>query len=234
MIRIFYGAMFFSWAVALMPLYGGGEHADLLKYLAQVLVAFQMGLIALVVPSLSSAAISSEIETGTFETLRLSRLRGGTIFWGKLLPTVLPALLPVLALLPAYYAVQFVQESYLVRFLLLLPVVVLAVFFCVTLGILCSSLLSQSARATVAAYLVAAALFALPLFAWWASGVQLSTAVGAGIAFLSPLVMAIDIVSDPTSAVAALRMQHLWVTGSLCVVMIVVARLRLRALLRHG
>ncbi len=241
MIRIFYAALLASLGLAVMSLFGGSEYSDLLLHVAQVLVAFQIALIGLVVPSLTSAAISSEIENGTFETLRLTPLRGGQIFWGKFLPAFLPALLPVLALLPAYGALQFVNEGYRVYFLHLLPVVLLAVVFCCTLGILCSSFATQTARATVAAYLVTAAVFLIPLFGWWGAGQQLSIRIGADIAFISPLVMAINILPAPTgpgaeaaSRIASLYIPHLYLISGLCIVMILVARARLSYLLRKG
>jgi ABC-type transport system involved in multi-copper enzyme maturation permease subunit len=241
MIRIFYAALLLSLGLAVMSLYGGTEHSDLLLYVAQVLVAFQIALIGLVVPSLTSSAISSEIENGTFETLRLTPLRGGQIFWGKFLPAFLPALLPVLALLPAYGTLQFVSEAYRVYFLRLLPVVLLAVVFCCTLGILCSSFVIQTARATVSAYLLTAALFVLPLFGWWAAGEQLSIRVGVHIAFVSPLVMAINLLPAPagkgaevSAQIAQLYLPHLYIMGGLCVAMILIARARLSYLLRQG
>lgn len=83
MIRSFFGALFVSMGLALMALYGGQtQHADLLRYVAGVLVAFQVGLIALVNPSLTSPAISSEIEGGTFEMVRLTRLGRGADLLG--------------------------------------------------------------------------------------------------------------------------------------------------------
>ena len=74
-----------------MSLYGGVEQGDLLRYVAQIVVTFQLGIIALVAPSLTSAAISSEIENGTWELLRLTPRGGGEIFLGKLLPSLASA-----------------------------------------------------------------------------------------------------------------------------------------------
>ena len=86
MIRIFYACLLLSLGLAAMSLYGGVEQGDLLRYVAQVVVALQIGMIALVAPSLTSAAVSSEIENGTWELLRLTPRGGGEIFVGKLLP----------------------------------------------------------------------------------------------------------------------------------------------------
>jgi ABC-type Na+ efflux pump permease subunit len=225
-----------------MSLYGGVHYPDLLRYVATVLICFQIGLIALVIPSLTSATISSEIENTTFETLRLSRLRGGQIFWGKFLPAVLPALLPVIALLPAYAALAYVQTGYIAYFLNVLPVILLAVLFCVSMGLVCSAFFAQTARATVMAYLISSALFILPVITWMVSGQLLSQHLGAQISFLSPLVMALSLLpppegqpADPMSQLLAnYYSYHLYFMAALCVGLIVAARLRVSRLLQQG
>jgi ABC-type transport system involved in multi-copper enzyme maturation permease subunit len=59
MIRVFYGALALSMLLALMSLYGGVDHPDLLAYVSRVIVAFQFALVALVVPSLTSASMNA-------------------------------------------------------------------------------------------------------------------------------------------------------------------------------
>ena len=234
MIRIFYGALFMSLALSVMAMAGQAYYADLLQYLAAILVAFQVGLVALVTPSLTSPAVSTEVENGTFETLRLTRLRAGQIFWGKFLPAFLPAVLPMIALLPSYFALAWVNPGYAAHFQKLMPVIAMAVLFCCTLGLACSSFVPRTAQATVAAYLVTAALFVLPLLAWWAGGDLISEAAGTRLAFVSPLVMALNVLPGASPRVAALYGPHLWVMGGLCVALAVAARARLAFLLRQG
>jgi len=234
MIRIFYGALFASLGLSTMSLYGGTEHTDLLLYVMQILVALQIGIVALIDPSLTSSAISSEIENGTFETLRLTPLSGSKIFWGKFLPSFFPALLPVLALIPAYAALCFIGPSYWPRIARLMPVVVLAVAFCCALGLTASSFVSQTARATVVAYLVTAAWFVLPLFAWWASGEQLSEHTATMIGFISPLVMALNLLPNASPGIYNMYSAHLWLMGGVCIALVIIARVRLAVLLKQG
>src|SRR5207249_2985450 len=52
MIRIFYLCLLISLGLAAMSLYSGVEQGDLLRYVAQVVVALQIGIVALVAPSL--------------------------------------------------------------------------------------------------------------------------------------------------------------------------------------
>jgi ABC-type transport system involved in multi-copper enzyme maturation permease subunit len=234
MIRLFYGALVLSLGLAVMALYGGVEYGNLLAYVAMILIALQLGLVALVDPSLTSPAVSSEMETGTFETLRLTPLSGGQIFWGKLLPLVPAAMLPVLALLPAYGAVWFVDDSYGTHFLYLLPVVVLAVLFSLATALACSTFVNNTARATVAAYLIVAALFILPMLAWFASGTHINADIARWLAMPSPLVMGMNLLPTGSSSIVDLWQTHLIVMGSLIVLLLIVARTRLAALLRQG
>jgi ABC-type transport system involved in multi-copper enzyme maturation permease subunit len=235
MIRIFYGALFVSMGLALMAMYGGQtEHGDLLRYVASVLVAFQVGIIALIDPSLTSPAVSSEMESGTFETLRLTPLSSGQIFWGKYFPAVLPALLPIIALLPAYGALCYVNPLYIRSVLPMLPVFVLAVVLCCTMGLACSAFATSTARATVTNYLIIAAIVVLPLLAWLASGTLLDVRLASWLAMPSPLVMALNLLPAGSPEVARLLPYHLVLTVILCIAVLVVARLRLGALLREG
>lgn len=237
MIRIFYGALFLSLSLSAMSIYGGVEYKDLLTYVANIVVAFQIGIIALVVPSLTSAAISSEFENDTFETLRLSRLSGGQIFWGKFLPAFIPAILPVLAIVPAYAALWYVDNGYLARFLLIGPIVLLSVIFCCTLGLMVSSFSANTARATVTTYLIAAAIYVVPVFAWWAMGQQLTAGTAKWIAFISPLVMSLTLLpsTDTTQNIMQqMYWPHLYLTIGLCIAMLIIARTRLSYLLRRG
>jgi ABC-type transport system involved in multi-copper enzyme maturation permease subunit len=233
-IRIFYLCLLLSLGLAAMSLYSGIEQGDLLRYVAQVVVALQVGIVAVIAPSLTSAAVSSEIESGTWELLRLTPRGGGEIFLGKLLPSLIPAMLPVIALLPAYGALCFVNPSYMLYLSRVLPVVLLAVLLCCMVGLTFSSFIANTARATVAACLLVAAIFVLPLFAWLAAGEQLSPMIAARVAFISPLVVALNTLPGGWEPVRDLYTLHLWTIGIACVVMLVVSWIRLNVLLRQG
>jgi ABC-type transport system involved in multi-copper enzyme maturation permease subunit len=218
-----------------MAMYGGQtEHSDLLRYVAAVLVAFQVGLIALIAPSLTSPAISSEIEGGTFEMLRLTPLRSGELFWGKLGPALLPALLPIVALLPAYGAVCFVDDRYIRAVRFLLPVFLLSVMLCCTTGLMCSAYLTNTARATVTNYLIICGIVVLPMLAWLVAGSQIQPRLAAWLALPSPLVMALNLLPDGSAEVMRLWPEHLIVVSALCLLMLLCARVRINVLLRKG
>lgn len=236
MLRVFYGALMLSLLLAVMALYGGVDHPDLLAYVARVIVAFQAALVAFVVPSLTSAAVSSEIETGTFEMLRLTPLRASAIFWGKFLPAFIPALLPLVALVPAFAAICVIDAGYVPFFARLAVVVVSSVAVCAAIGLVCSSFASSTPVATVASYLITAGLFALPLLAGEVGAAHLAPEVIRWLALPSPLMIGLSLLPGETASalIRDLWLHHVALMGGVCGVMLVAARLRLTHLLRHG
>jgi ABC-type transport system involved in multi-copper enzyme maturation permease subunit len=236
MLRIFYASLVLSLLLAVMALYGGVDHPDLLGYVARVIVTLQAVLVALVVPSLTSSAISSEIEAGTFESLRLTPLSGNAMFWGKFLPALLPALLPIVALLPAFGTICFVDPGYVPFFTRLAAIVVMSVALCAAIGLTCSSFADNTPRATVASYLITAALFVLPVLACQLGETHLAPRLTRWLALPSPLAVGLNLLPGDTAAplVRDLWLYHVALMMGVCVVALITARARLAHLLRHG
>jgi len=110
----------------------------------------------------------------------------------------------------------------------------LAVLFCCMVGLTFSSFMNNTARATVGACLTVAAVFVLPLFAWFAAGDQLSERVAAMLAYVSPLVVALNELPGGWDALRDLYALHLWTMSLACAAMLAVAWVRLNVLLRQG
>jgi ABC-type transport system involved in multi-copper enzyme maturation permease subunit len=235
-VRLFYFSVFTSMVLALISLFGGGGDPELLNHATQIVIAFQIGVIALITPVLTSAVISSERETGTFELLRMTPLRPGQIFVGKLIPALIPSLLPIAAFLPAYGTICYLDPGYIPYFLGLIPVLAMATVFCCTAGLVCSILMPQTARATVAGYVVTSTLFFVPVLLAWAGSRALSENVTAWIAMPSPMFVAMDLVDlDPAKTTSAhLWSAHLIFGGVIVLALLFVARVRLGVLLREG
>lgn len=234
MVRIFYGSLVLAGALALMSLYGGSEYGDLLDYVVRILVALQIGMVALISPSLTTPAISAELESGTFETLRMSRLTGGQIFWGKFLPAFVPAVLPVFALAPAFAALCYIDNAMIAVLYKLVPLVAASVAMCCAIGLMCSSLTPNTARATVIAYVVVAVILLVPALAWMASGEQLDPRLARWLALPSPLVTALNLLPSGSPLYRQLYPEHLLTTLGIALLALVLARARLWQLLHRG
>ena len=234
-IRTLYAACFTSVLLALMALYGGVEHQDLLNHVVRVLVLFQFGVIVLLAPGLTSPAVSSEIESGTLELLRTTPLRAGQLFWGKLLPSLRPTLMAIAALVPAYAALCYVDLGYLPFLLRLLPIIVIAAVLCCVIGLLCSCFSNSTTRATAASYGVVATLFIAPALFWWLGEGSLSATKRAWIGMPSPLVMgAASMDRTAPFEFARLWSTHLALMAGCCAGVVIATHLALTRLMRRG
>jgi hypothetical protein len=139
-------------------------------------------------------------------------------------------------MLPAYGAIYLINPAYLKYFQLILPIVLMAVVFCCVLGLTVSTFVHNTARATVVSYLIAAIVFVLPLFGWWAAGTQLGLGIAKWIAMPSPLVIALNQIHSNvvTPAIRDLWPAHLILMGVVCGAMLIAARVRLTMLLHQG
>jgi len=233
MIRTFYVSILLSLGLAIMSLYGDPDHPDLLAHVATILLALQFALIALLNPSLLSTAISGEIESDSWDALRLTPLGGSKIFWGKILPAASLAFLPLIALLPAYGTICYVNHTYVDRLLPLIPIIVLTVLLTLAVSFACSTLFASSARATVAAYLVVAGLLVLPMLVASLSGSVLDERIAARLAFPSPLLVALSLLPGGDSSIRELLEPHLIFLAAFAAMMLLIAMVRMRYLLRR-
>ena len=143
-----------------------------------------------------AAVVSSERETGTFELLRMTPLRSGQIFSRKL------ACPYSVAVTDRRLSSRRTERSAIwtpdiFRFIFSWAdsgLGLLATIFCCTAGLLCSILMPQTARATVAGYVVTSTLFFVPVLAAWAASHVLSENVTEWIAMPSPLFVALNLV----------------------------------------
>lgn len=235
-VRLFYFSVVTSMGLALISLYGGAGDPGLLNRATRTVIAFQVGVIALITPVLTSAVISSERERGTFELLRMTSLRPGEIFLGKLIPALIPSLLPIIAFLPAYATICFLDRGYIPYFLKLVPVLALATVFCSMAGLVCSAFLHQTARATVAGYVVVSSVVFAPILLAWVAGRGLSDEAVAWIAMPSPMYVALDVINiEPTRPTGAPIFSAHLVLGILIILgLLLITRLRIAAMLREG
>jgi ABC-type transport system involved in multi-copper enzyme maturation permease subunit len=234
--RIFYGCLVMAMALMLISLYGGTEDAGLLNYVTRIVVGLQIAVIALVAPGMTSATISSEIEMDTFELLRVTPLGPGQIFFGKLIPAFSCTLLPIIALLPLYGAICFLDPGYWPSLLRLLPVLILAAVFGCTVGLMCSAFAAHTARATVASYLISGTTLLAPVLIAWIAQRQLSPSLVAWLSMPSPLAVSLSLVNRSMTAEASpsIWSAHLWTMAGIIVLMLLLARFRLGFLLRRA
>jgi len=138
--------------------------------IAAVMVLLQLSLLLLLGPSLASGLIAGEIESGGWQLLRVTPLSTRKILFGKLMSVVWTMLLVLMATLPGYVVMVYIQpalETQVQRVLISLglsALVVVLVTACI------SSVVNKTAVATATSYGVLFSLFAGTLLVWLARG----------------------------------------------------------------
>lgn len=128
--------------------------------LSGVVISLQIALVILLTPGLASGLISTERESGGWTLLQTSRLSSWTIIVGKLVSVFVTLLLFLLATLPSYIMLWYIEASTMTPSVIprvivtLLLMAVFSVFFSAAV----SSLFSRTAPATVTSYAVLSCL----------------------------------------------------------------------------
>ncbi|MEO1997781.1 MAG: ABC transporter permease subunit, partial [Planctomycetaceae bacterium] len=115
-----------------------------------IMVLLQVALIVLLTPSIAAGLISTEIESGGWDLLRMTPLSTGVILRGKLMSVVWTLLLILLATLPGYGVMILIKPGLLTQVVDVMRCLLLTAVFALALSAAVSSLTRTTAAATVA------------------------------------------------------------------------------------
>jgi len=132
----------------------GATGPDVIRLIA---LAFQIGLIALIGPSLTIGAVASEVEGRTFDQLRMTPLSPTTIFTGRFLAAGALSMMLVVASVPIFFAILYIQEQFNPQYLVsMFTVTLITIVFALSVGFFFSTHCRTTARAAAFAYSVMA------------------------------------------------------------------------------
>lgn len=137
----------------------------------------ELMLVVFLAPSLTSGAVSGEREHLTYDMLIATPLRPAQILWGKLVAALSYLFLLIFAAIPVFSVVLVFGGVELGAMLKALALLVAATVFFGAVGLLCSSLMRRTARATTVAYTLVLLLVGVPVVLAGVWG-QLSTPPG--------------------------------------------------------
>lgn len=166
-------------------------------FLGGVLVIFQMGLVLLIGPALSTALISGEVESGGWELLLMTRLRAGQIIIGKLMSVAWTLILLLLATVPGYVALLIIDVGYKDRVIGVLICLLLTAMFTVLLSAASSSVLRRTTAATSAAYMIIVILCVGTLVPWLGEGMLFGHDLVEKLLRLNPVATALSVMDMP-------------------------------------
>ena len=138
--------------------------------IAGPLVLMQLGLLLLVGPSLGGNLIASEVESGGWQLLRVAPISPLRVVIGKLMSVVWTMLLVLLATLPGYVVMSYIQPALGGQVSNVIVSLLMAVAMVVTISACISAFSKTTAVATASSYAVLLFLFAGTLLVWLARG----------------------------------------------------------------
>lgn len=196
-----------------------------------VALVFQLGLIVLIVPSLTAGAITQERERGNLELLRLSRLGPFGFLVGKVGVALLFVLFLIIGTLPGWFAIHYLEINTLREILHAWAVIGATIAFALASGLCASALAPRTSVATAAAYAVTflvAIITLLPLL----TADQLSLQLRELILVLNPFASALQVLTRGVfDDLGVLWQRHAVLSLGTSGVFLVTAFLRLRWLL---
>lgn len=200
--------------------------------IASSMVIMQIAFLLLLGPSLGANLIASEIESGGWQLMRASPISPWRILSGKLLSTFLTLLLLLMATLPGYVMMSYIQPaiggqvSNVIISLLIATAMVTILSACV------SAYSKTSAAATAASYAVLLVLFAGTLLIWLGRGNPFGPVFVERALLLNPAATALAEMKAPGFETFQLIPNGWYVGLSICAAGLVILVLRIARLTR--
>ncbi len=193
--------------------------------IAVILVLMQISLLVVLGPSLASGLIASERETGGWLLLRMTPLSPWKIVVGKLSSVFWTMALTLLATLPGYAVMIWIQPNMTLQ----VQRVIVSLLFCTALIIAISSVVSSfwsnAAAATATSYGILLTLFAGTLLIWLSKGKPFGESFVEKALLLNPTAAALAEIRTPGFENYQLTPLSWWIAGTvsgICLILLAV------------
>jgi ABC-type transport system involved in multi-copper enzyme maturation permease subunit len=160
--------------------------------IAIALVLMQLSLLMLVGPSLAANLIAAEIESGGWMLLRASPFSALRILSGKLTSVLLTMLLVLLATLPGYLVMSYIQPTLSGQIGNVVISLLFAVLLIVSVSACVSAFCKTTAVATLTSYAILLVLFAGTLLIWLARDKPFGPTIVEQALRLNPIAIALS------------------------------------------
>ncbi len=181
--------------------------------IAGPLVLMQIALLLLVGPSLGANLIASEVESGGWQLLRMAPIASWRILTGKLMSVVWTMLLVLLATLPGYLVMSYIQPALGGQVSNVVISLVLAVIMVVSISACISAFAKTTAVATATSYGVLLAIFAGTLLIWLGRGKPFGPVFVERALTINPAALALSEMQAPGFEPYNLTPIGWWVSG---------------------
>jgi ABC-type transport system involved in multi-copper enzyme maturation permease subunit len=200
--------------------------------IASSMVIMQIGFLLLLGPSLGANLIASEVESGGWQLMRASPISPWRILSGKLLSTFLTLLLLLMATLPGYVMMSYIQPAIGGQVSNVIVSLLIATAMVTILSACVSAYSKTSAAATAASYAVLLVLFAGTLLIWLGRGNPFGPVFVERALLLNPAATALAEMKAPGFETFQLTPNGWYVGLSICAAGLVILVLRIARLTR--
>ena len=162
-----------------------------------ILVVLQVALIALITPSLAAGLISSERESGGWQLLQMTPLSAGSILRGKLMSVVWTLLLILLATLPGYAVMMYIDPRMKLQIIRVSICLLATAGFSLLLSTAVSSLFRRTAPAITTAYILLFAIYAGTMLFWLGRDAPFGHSTVEAVLTINPLAATLSVIKAP-------------------------------------
>lgn len=162
-----------------------------------LMVILQVILIVVMTPSLTSGLISGERDGSGWELLRLTPLSATKIVRGKLLSVLWTLLLVLMATLPGYLVMIYIQPQMMYQVNLVLICLAFTVVYTIAVSAAIGSLFRYTAVATTVSYVVVMLLFITPMLVWLGRGAPFGFRIVERALMINPVAAALHVIQTP-------------------------------------
>lgn len=219
-------------SLALIVLAATGTVSWGVQRIATPLVFMQLSLMLLVGPSLGANLLASEVESGGWELLQMAPISSFRIIVGKLMSAIWTMLLILLATVPGYAVLSYVQPAMSGQARNVIISLLIAVAMVVSISACISALTKTTAVATTTAYGVLLGLFAGTLLIWLGEGSPFSPMLVENALSLNPAAAALSEMGAAGFAKYSLIPNSWWCGGTISVVCLFILAIRVWQLSR--
>jgi ABC-type transport system involved in multi-copper enzyme maturation permease subunit len=178
-----------------------------------LMALLQIALIVLITPSIAGGLISSEVETGGWQMLMMTPLSPRRIITGKLLSVAWTLLLVLLATVPGYGVMMFIEPWQSAAVGQVILTLAMTAVFSLVLTAAVSSLIPRTSTATAAAYALLIMLIAGTMLIWLGRDAPFSHSTVEMALRLNPLAASLGLIGVPQFKSYDLLPYNWWFLG---------------------
>jgi hypothetical protein len=179
--------------------------------IAATLVLLQTSLLVVLGPSLAAGLIAGERESGGWQLLRMTPMSAARILFGKLMSVVWTMALILLATLPGYVVMMWIQPAMAPEVRRVLISLLIATGLIISVSAMISAFLRSAAAATATSYGVLLTLFAGTLLIWLAHGKPFGTRFVESVLMVNPVAAALAEIRAPGFEAFTLLPWNWWI-----------------------